>query len=94
MKKGRKAWFKVKKKVMSLDNPRKVLEKLFDTLVVPIILYGSEVWGARSTFSDSDPYEHLHLKFIKEILGIHSKATNTACLAETNIASLHTKVQL
>jgi hypothetical protein len=41
MEKGRKAWFKIKKTVTSvgLNNPCILLEKLFDTLVVPIILY-------------------------------------------------------
>ena len=93
MEKGRKAWFKIKK-TLSLDNPICILEKLFDTLVVPIILYGSEVWGAVKIYRDTDPYENLHLKFIKEILGVHSKATNIACLAETNRTPLHLKVQI
>ena len=44
MEKGRKAWFKIKKTI-TLNNPCNLLEKLFDSLVVPIILYGSEVWG-------------------------------------------------
>ena len=44
MEKGRKAWFKIKKTV-GLNNPCNLLEKLFDTLVVPIILYGCEIWG-------------------------------------------------
>ena len=38
MEKGRKAWFKIKKSV-SLNNPCKMLEKLFDSLIVPILLY-------------------------------------------------------
>ena len=85
--------FKIKK-VLSLDVPCNILEKLFDTLVAPIILYGSEVWGIGKPPNDSDPYEHLHLKFIKEILGVNSKTTNIACLIETNRTSLHLKVQL
>ena len=93
MEKGRKAWFKIKK-TLSLDNPCCVLEKLFDTLVVPVLLYGSEVWGAVKTYRDSDPYENLHLKFVKEILGVHWKTTNIACLAETNRNPLHLKIQL
>jgi hypothetical protein len=49
-----------------LNNPCNLLEKLFDSLVVPIILYGSEVWGVGNKFRDSDPFEHLHLKFSEE----------------------------
>ena len=93
MEKGRKAWFKIKKTI-GLDNACNFLEKLFDTLVSPIILYGSEVWGAYCNFRDSDPFEYLHLKFIKEILGIHSKATNVACLAELNRFPLKDKIKL
>ena len=62
MEKGRKAWFKIKKTI-TLNNPCNLLEKLFDSLVVPIILYGSEVWGVGNKFRDSDPFEHLQLKF-------------------------------
>lgn len=70
MEKGRKAWFKIKKNI-GLNNPCNLLEKLFDTLISPIILYGCEVWGTYSNLKDTDPYEYLHIKFIKEILGIH-----------------------
>ena len=69
-----------------------MLEKLFDTLISPIILYGCEIWGPSSNFKNSDPYEHLHLKFIKEILGVHSKATNSACLTELNRQPLKVKI--
>ena len=64
------------------------------SLVVPIILYGSEVWGVCNKFRDSDPFEHLHPKFIKEILGVQCKTTNVAYLAETNRTPLHLKIKL
>lgn len=31
----------------------------------------------------ADPFERVHLKFIKWVLGVHKKATNSACLGET-----------
>ena len=92
MEKGRKAWFKIKKTI-GLNNPCSLIEKLFDTLVSPIILYGCEIWGVDSSFKDSDPFEHLHIKFIKEILGVHCKASNAACLAELNRYPLKGKIQ-
>lgn len=92
MEKARKAFFKIKKAI-SLDNSCKLLEKLFDTLVVPIALYGSEVWGIGKEFKNSDPYEHLHIKFIKEALGVHCKASNAACLSELNRLPLYTNIQ-
>ena len=56
-------------------------------------MYGSEVWGVGNKFRDSDPFENLHLKFIKEMLGVQCKTTNVACLAETNRTPLHLKNQ-
>ena len=95
MEKGRKAWFKIKKTI-TLNNPCNLLKKLFDSLVVPIILYGSEVWGVSTynKFRDSDLFEHLHLNVIKEILGLQCKTTNVACLEETNRTPLHLKIKL
>jgi hypothetical protein len=57
-------------------------------------VYGSEVWGVGNKIRDSDPFEHLQLKFIKEILGVQCKTTNVACLAETNRTPLHLKIKL
>ena len=81
MEKGRKAWFKIKK-IITLSNSCNLLEKHFDYLVVPIILLRGEVWGVGNKFRDSDPFEHLHLIFIKEILVVQCKTTNVACLTE------------
>lgn len=39
---------------------------LFDKIVVPILLYGSEVWG----FGNLDVIEKVHLSFCKMILGL------------------------
>lgn len=91
MEKARKAYFKIKKTI-GLNNPCRLLEKLFDSLVTPILTYGSEVWGVDSTFKDSDPFEKLHIKFIKEILGIHCKASNDGCRAELNRTPLKSKI--
>ena len=53
--------------------------KLFDYIVTPVMLYCSELWGITCTEKDTNPYEYIHLKFIKEILGVHSKTSNDAC---------------
>ena len=63
-------------------------------LTASIMCNGSEVWGVGNKFRDSDPFEHLQLKFIKEILGVQCKTTNVACLAETNRTPLHLKIKL
>ena len=52
--------------------------------VLPISLYCCEIWGLESALKckESDPYELLHTKFMKEILGVHCKTPNAACRSE------------
>lgn len=91
MEKARKAYFKIKKTV-GLNNPCRLLEKLFDTLISPILMYCSEIWGVNSSLRDSEPFEKLHIKFIKEALGVHCKASNDACRAELGRIPLKNKI--
>lgn len=51
---------------------------LFDSMVVPIILYGSEVWG----IYDNKEIDKLHIKFCKRILGVRQQTPNNAVLGE------------
>ena len=75
-------------------NPKLVL-KLFDSLIKPIALYGSEVWGAfghkettmnnlfTSLFSKySAPYEQLHLKTCKRAVRVSKNVSNLGVLSE------------
>jgi hypothetical protein len=89
--KARKAYFKINKLVW-LNNPCKLLEKLFDTLISPILTYCSEIWSVFSNLQDSEPFEKLHLKFMKEILGVHCKASNDACRAELGRLLMKSKI--
>ena len=59
-------------KRMSFDVRTKL--KLFDSLVSPILLYGSEVWGIH----EYDHVDKIHIKFCKSILGVRSQTTNYA----------------
>ena len=47
---------------------------LFDKIVVPILLYGSEIWG----FENFDLIERVHLRFCKLVL--HLKQTTPSCI--------------
>ena len=64
----------------------KIAEKLFDTLVKPIVLYNLEVWGAYSKGDfgswDKSPAEKVHIRFCKIYLGVNSKCSNDACRAD------------
>ena len=43
--------------------------------------------------NNTDPFEYIHMKFIKEILVVHYKATNAACMVELARLPLKSKVQ-
>ena len=64
----------------------KIAIKIFDSIISPILLYGSEVWGAyaKNDFKkwDKTPIEKTHLKFCKLYLGVTKKPVTSQ--AEVN----------
>ena len=48
--------------------------RLFDSLVSPIILYASEVWGIYGY----DHIDKIHIKFCKNLLGVRAQTPNYA----------------
>ena len=89
------------------STPVKVLLKLFDCVVAPVLPYGCEVWGANTLGEIASPQqfsskffsiitfaEKLHLKFCKRILGVHTKVSNVAVYAEWSGAPLITKITI
>jgi hypothetical protein len=69
----------------------KVQIKLFDSMVKPILLYGSQAWCdilnpfmAKGDLSQIDklPFETLQYKMCKYLLGVHQRTSNVAALAE------------
>ena len=89
--KAKKAFFKLR-----MLNPQKnaiLTIKLFQMLIMPIVTYGSEVWGpfmgkklAESSnlksVCDSLPCEIINMKLCKYILGVNKHATNDAVRGE------------
>ncbi|MEE6528254.1 hypothetical protein FKM82_030350 [Ascaphus truei] len=69
-----------------LKPPIRIWEKIFNSIITPILLYGSEVWGPvtypDSTKWDTSPTEILHLEFCKHLLQVHRSTSNNACRAE------------
>ena len=58
--------------------------KMFDSLVSPILLYASEVWGIYE-------YEHIdkiHILFCKNILGVRTQTPNYAVYGDLGRYSL------
>ena len=95
-KKASKAYYKLYKEVLSNNPDVGISIHLFDHTVVPILLYGCEVWGSFNSFSarfrngnvplnkmfTNMRCEKLHMKFCKSVLGVHKKATNFGVQSE------------
>lgn len=52
--------------------------KLFDSMVLPILNYGSEIWG----FHKAPDIEQIHVKFLKQILNLRQQTVNAAVYGE------------
>ena len=66
--------------------PHRLVFKIFDATVLPILTYGGEVWGVskHTNFKkwDQSPAEKIHLKFCKHYLELNRKASNSATRSE------------
>ena len=65
---GRKAMFSVISKCRKYNLPVDIQLQLFDSMVAPILLYGSEVWGER----EFKEIEKLHIKFLKHTTRLYN----------------------
>ena len=92
-KKALKGLFKLKSIFGSSYPNSSVAFHIFDHTIKPILTYGCEIWSSmsksvRSAGNILDSLyqnmhgEKLHTKFCKYILGVHSKASNLACVGE------------
>ena len=52
--------------------------KLFDSMVLPILCYGSEIWG----FHKAPDIERVHIRYLKQILSVRQQTTNAAVYGE------------
>ena len=72
--------------------PTKLVLKLFTTLISPILLYGSEVWGPFIDLDferwDNSKIEPVHIQFIKRILGCNFKTSNIMSRGELEVRPL------
>ena len=77
--KASRAMFALLRKQNELGLDISTMFFLFDTCVLPIALYGCEVWG----FDNLSAIEKLHLKFCKIILKLKSSTSNAMIYGET-----------
>ena len=74
-----KAMFDILKKRSELNLDIETMFKLFDICVLPIAIYGSEVWG----FENLQAVERLHLKFCKLLLSLKKSTCSAMVYGET-----------
>ena len=94
--KANKAIFKLLKSFGPVRPPAKTFNRLFDSMIKPILTYGSEIWGTKicnikktleikenttARYYKTAP-EKCQIKWSKSVLGVHSKSTNIAVTAE------------
>ena len=58
--------------------------KLFEQLVIPILLYGSEIWG----YSNLEQIEIFYRKFLRRIVSLNKSTANCMIYAEVGKFSL------
>ena len=92
------ALFSIKQSIFDKDVKPSVILNIFERLVKPIALYGSEIWGRykpcykgialdemfEMSFKSTciSESDKIHAKFCKYLLGVHSKACNFAAFSE------------
>ena len=76
--KGHFSMYKLLKSTRQLALPTDLSSKLFDSVVSPVMTYGSEVWGN----VDVTELESVHLKLCKYILGTNKFTTNVMIYGE------------
>ena len=84
-----KAMYSLIKKSRSLLLPIDLQIELFDKLVKPILLYGSEVWG----FGTLDVLERTKLKILKFILNMKSSTPDFMVYGETGFFPININIQ-
>ena len=87
---ARRSMFAVYKRIRNNSIPIDIQLKLFDSIVEPILLYGSEVWG----FEGSSEIEKIHLQFCKNILKVRQTTPNYMVYGELGRSPLSIKIKL
>lgn len=76
---SQKALYALYYKLRNVNIPSDLQFRLFDCMVAPILLYGSEIWGHENV----DMIEKVHLSFLKRVLNVRSTTPNYMVYGET-----------
>jgi len=85
---ARRAMFAMLTKARKMCLPVDIQCELFDVLVIPILLYGSEIWG----HSKLDQVEIFHRKFLRTLLRVHRSTANSMTYGELGRFSLENEI--
>ena len=90
--KANRAIFAIQNKAKFSKIPTEIALKIFNAQIVPILLYGSEVWGPYTNFDfhswDKAKIEQIQTQFLKRTLGCGVATTNIMIRAKTGIRPL------
>ena len=96
--KGLRSYFSLKRMIDIRPLKRSTLFKLFDSLILPVVSYGCQVWltetwlvknltkskpGQHLPAIAKDPIERIHLSFLKWNIGVGKKTSNAAVWGDT-----------
>ena len=87
---ARKAMYSLLQKARILKLPFDIVFELYEQCVIPVLLYGSEIWG----FENLNSLETFHRKFFKLVLKSFRFTPNCMIYGETNSVDIKTKVNI
>ena len=87
---AQKALFTMYRKIRNITFPVDLQLQLFDTLIVSIILYSSEVWGFEKKYN----IDKMHLQFCKKILKVRNSTPNVMAYGELGRVPLEISIKL
>ena len=87
---ARKAMFAILQKSRQLYLPIDIVCELYERCVVPILLYGCEIWG----FENLHCLEIFHRNFLRRVLKSFNFSPNCMLYGETNTTDISTKVDI
>ena len=99
--KAKKSWFAILR-ILGKSKQKNVNTyiTLFDYIIKPIAMYACEIWGdnikAINNIADfgNSPWERLHTRVCKNILGAHSKTSNLATLLEIGRFPISSEIKI
>ena len=67
-------------KITGVNKPHGIMMKLFDSQILPILEYGSEIWFPGKNLAS---FESVHLNFLKCALGVRTQTSSLAIYGES-----------